>query len=50
MRERTRLLGGRTTVTSRPGKGTRVVASVPLPNEASVGESAGGELMGRRVG
>jgi two-component system NarL family sensor kinase len=50
MRERTRLLGGRTTVTSRPGKGTRVVASVPLPKEAAASEPSGGELMSRRVG
>jgi two-component system NarL family sensor kinase len=30
MRERARLLGGRLTVTSRPGAGTRIVATVPL--------------------
>jgi two-component system NarL family sensor kinase len=34
MRERARRLGGRLRVTSRPGRGTTVVAQAPLPNEA----------------
>jgi two-component system NarL family sensor kinase len=33
MRERARLLGGRVEVSSRPGRGTRVLANVPLSSE-----------------
>lgn len=33
MRERIRLLGGRLTIRSRPGKGTRVTAEVPIGEE-----------------
>jgi signal transduction histidine kinase len=36
MRERARLLGGRLTVTSRPGQGTRIVAAVPLGSEDQI--------------
>jgi two-component system NarL family sensor kinase len=35
MRERARLLGGRLRVESRPGKGTRIAARVPLAREAN---------------
>ena len=34
MRERAKLLGGRLSVSSTPGKGTRIVASVPVASEA----------------
>lgn len=34
MRERARLLGGRLRVDSRPGRGTAVIASVPVPDDA----------------
>jgi two-component system, NarL family, sensor kinase len=33
MRERAKLLGGRLEISSTPGKGTRVAATVPLPTE-----------------
>jgi signal transduction histidine kinase len=33
MEERVRLLGGRLTIDSKPGRGTRVMASIPLKNE-----------------
>ncbi|HEX5417297.1 MAG TPA: GAF domain-containing sensor histidine kinase [Chloroflexota bacterium] len=33
MRERARLLGGQLRVVSRPGKGTTIVARIPLPSE-----------------
>ncbi len=40
MRERARLLGGRLRVDSRPGRGTTVLASVPVPAEAPPGDGA----------
>ncbi len=41
MRERIALLGGRCTVSSRPGEGTRVLAEVPLQTHARDRASAG---------
>jgi signal transduction histidine kinase len=35
MRERAALLGGRLRVDSRPGRGVRVVAAIPLPEQQS---------------
>ncbi|OLT15157.1 two-component sensor histidine kinase [Actinomadura sp. CNU-125] len=42
MTERAELLGGRVTVTSRPGVGTRVEAVVPIPGRAGTGTGSGG--------
>ncbi len=42
MQERVALLGGRCTVRSRPGAGTRVLAEVPLPAVAQGGGTHGG--------
>ena len=38
MRERLEMVGGNFTVTSRPGKGTTVLAKVPLTDRKSIGE------------
>jgi signal transduction histidine kinase len=38
MRERLDMVGGKFTVTSRPGKGTTVLAQVPLMNPLPGGE------------
>jgi hypothetical protein len=43
MEERVALLGGRLEVRSRPGAGTRVAFSVPLPVDGSAERSAGRE-------
>jgi signal transduction histidine kinase len=42
MRERAQLLGGRLTIDSRPGGGTRVAATLPLTMEEDHEHSAGG--------
>jgi signal transduction histidine kinase len=37
MRERAKLLGGRLQISSAPGKGTRIVARVPIVPEEAAG-------------
>ena len=45
--ERTRSFGGRTIVDSAPGRGTRVVASIPLAESADTPEMSHARLAGR---
>jgi signal transduction histidine kinase len=40
MRERAALVGGRCVIESEPGQGTRVAVTIPLPAQATPGESA----------
>ncbi|MBO0805608.1 MAG: hypothetical protein J2P25_21340 [Nocardiopsaceae bacterium] len=41
MRERAEILGGRTEITSQPGRGTRVAVTFPLPGAAAPGPGPG---------
>ena len=47
MAERAEIVGGRLNIRSRPGSGTAVTATIPLPELAASGYAASGSDLGR---